>query len=230
MPEITATELRRLEAFSNRIVRVEDRQAQLRAQRDAARAEVKALKATVRELERTNRELAKTTHTMEDDATDQQQQFIDENQRLASELEVAGKTAKQVTTQATRLAELRDALKGEMVDLKATAKTLNKDLTNLTKSNTLLTSQLRTATAQLEATDVPVFIPPDKIGGLLDDFVSKIDIGGLEVAEGDIRLHVAFGGAGDAAGFVIPSTAADKDLPLHTINLNLVKKAPTLDG
>ena len=47
--------------------------------------------------------------------------------------------------------------------------------------------------------------------------------------EGDIRLNVAFAQAGDTTGFVIPTTSADKDLPLHTINLNLTRKAPTLE-
>lgn len=228
MPEVTAAELRRLEGLSARIVRADDRLRVTREQRDEAREEVKQLKARVRELERTNRDLIKSFESDASATSDQVDELIGENQRLADELSTAQKTADQVTTQAAKLATVRDDLKVQVADLKTESKALSSEVKTLTKSNTGLSTQLATATAQLETSEQPVFIAPDQVGGLLDDFVNKIDIGGLEVNEGDIRLNVAFAAAGDAAGFVIPSTAADDDLPLHTINLNLVKRAPTV--
>ena len=46
----------------------------------------------------------------------------------------------------------------------------------------------------------------------------------FQINKGDIRFNVAFGTAGEATGFVIPSAAAHTDLPLHTINLDLVRR------
>lgn len=229
MPEIPARELRRLESLSDRIVRVEDRSKLTRTQRDEAREEVKQLKAKIRELEKTIRDLSAETESSTASSNEQISELLSENQRMADDLATAIRTADKVTAQSSKLADTRDSLKTQVQTLKAEATVLNKDLTVASKANATLTSQLTTATAQLQADGVSVLIPPDKVGGLLDDFVSKINIGGLEIQEGDIRLSVAFGTAGDSAGFLIPSTAADDDLPLHTINLSLVKKAPTLN-
>jgi len=228
MPEIPARELRRLESLSERIVRVEDRSKLTRTQRDEAREEVKQLKAKVRELEKTIRDLTAAAESSAAGSSEQIDELLSENQRLADDVATAVRTADKVTAQSAKLADTRDSLKTQVQILTAEGKKLNKDLAAASKANTTLTSQLTTATAQLQADGVSVLIPPDKVGGLLDDFVSKIDIGGLEIQEGDIRLSVAFGTAGESAGFLIPSIAADDDLPLHTINLSLVKKAPTL--
>ena len=215
MPDISATELRRLQALSDRIVRSEDRRKLLQEQRNAARNEVKELKATNRQLQKDARDLTK-----------QISEVIEENKRLAAALAAAEDDVSNVTgraaelvTERNKLAAANDALTGETRDL-------TKKLSAQQKANSTLKKSLDSAQAQLEADEVPVLLTPDSVGEMLDDFVKQIDVGGLQINKGDIRLSVAFGAAGEATGFVIPSAAADKDLPLHTIALDLVRRAP----
>ena len=214
MPDVSATELRRLQALSDRIGRSEDRRRLLQEQRNAARDEVKQLKASNRQLLRDLR-----------DRTKQVDELIEENKRLASALAVAGDDVANITNQAAALVTERDKLADTNVALTGEKQDLTKQLAAAAKANGTLQKSLDSAKAQLAADEVPVLLTPDSVGDLLDDFVKQIDIGGLQINKGDIRLNVAFGSAGEATGFVIPSAAADTDLPLHTISLDLVRRA-----
>lgn len=218
MPDISASELRRLQALSERIVRSEDRRRVLQEQRNAARDEVKELRATNRGLQKEVKDLTK-----------QIAEVIEENKRLSEALTAAEDDVSNVTGRAAELVSERDRLATANDSLTRETRDLTKKLAAQEKANGTLKKSLDSAQAQLEADEVPVLLTGDSVGNLLDDFVKQIDIGGLQINKGDIRLSVAFGTAGEATGFLIPSTAADKDLPLHTISLDLVRRAPESD-
>jgi len=218
MPEITAAELRRLAALSDRIVRVDERRRTVMEERDAARNEAKQLRAVIRELTGRSREHSRTIEELEERVAG----LVAANADQANRLVAADRTAQQATSAAAKLADARDELTGKLAADRAKLKQTTKELVALRKSAGTLQKQVTMLEGQLAATDLPVFLPADKVGELLDDFVSQFDVGGLHITDGDVRLNVAFAGAGQGVAFVIPSTAAQKDeLPLHTLNLKL---------
>ncbi len=226
MPEITAAELRRLEALSDRIVRVNERRRTVMEERDAARSDVKQLRATVREMTGRASEQAKTIEELERKIAD----VIAANAAQASRLAVAERSAKQTGSAASKLADARDDLKNKLAANKAKLKEATEQVVTLQKKVGTLHKQVRVLEGQVAATDLPVFLPAEKVGELLDDFVTQFDVGGLRITDGDVRLTVAFAGTGNGAAFVIPSTAAEKnDLPLHTVNLKLGPRPPLFE-
>lgn len=240
MPEVSAAELRQLRALSSRIVRVEDSAKKRLERLRAATAQISELKSTLKEekqarsverkaLEQEIKALSKELQETRESLTSQVAELVDVNRDLAKQLAAAEQSTNALTTATEKIALRRDKAEAEVKELKAAAKTTTTQLSTLQKSHDKIASQLTAATAQLADDGTAVLLPADAVGGLLDDFVKNIDLNGLEVHEGDVRLNVAFAQAGDTAGFVIPSTSADRDLPLHTINLNLTRKAPTLE-
>ena len=240
MPEVSASELRQLRSLSVRIVRVEDSAKNRLERLRSATAEISELKAAAKEekrtnaaqqkvLEQENAALIKELAAARAGLTSQVSELLEVNRDLAERLGTAEGTSRALTAATEKIALRRDKAEAELSELKVVSTAAAKELATLQKSHVKIQNQLAAATAQLTEEGVAILLPPDAVGGLLDDFVSKIDLGGLEVHEGDIRLNVAFAQAGDTTGFVIPTTSADKNLPLHTINLNLTRKAPTLE-
>lgn len=225
MPDISTTELRRLEALSDRIVRVDERRRTATEQRDAARAEVKDLKATIRAMRRTATENDRTIEALQEQVAD----LVAENREQAVRLETAKRSEEQATTAALKLADVQDDLKGQLTTTKGNLREANKQVNSLQKKIGTLEKQVTVLEGQVAATDLPVFLPADKVGELLDDFVTQFDVGGMQITDGEVRLNVAFASGADGAAFVIPSTAAEEqDLPLHTVNLKLGPRPPGL--
>jgi DNA repair exonuclease SbcCD ATPase subunit len=226
MPEISAAELRRLEALSERIVRVDQRRRTVMEARDAARAEVKKLRATIREMTGEAGEQKTTIEDLERKIAE----LVTANADQAGRLVIAERSAGQAAIAASKLADARDDLKEKLAADKAKLKDATKQVVVLQKTAGTLKKQVAVLESQVAATDLPVFLPAEKVGELLDDFVTQFDVGGLRVTDGDVRLTVAFAGTGNGAAFVIPSTAAEKDeMPLHTVNLKLGPRPPLLE-
>ena len=227
MPEISAAELRRLEALSERIVRVDERRRTVAEERDAARRDVKQLRATVREMVGRANEQAKAIEQLEQRIAD----LIAANAEQAQRLVVAERSAGQAGLAAVKLADARDKLKEQLAADRVKLKEATKQVRALQKQTRTLDKQVQLLEDEVSASDLPVFLPAEKVGDLLDDFVTQFDIGGLRITDGDVRLTVAFADAGKGAAFVIPSSAAEKsELPLHTVSLKLGPRPPLSEG
>jgi DNA repair exonuclease SbcCD ATPase subunit len=226
MPEISAAELRRLEALSDRIVRVDERRRTMAEERDAARRDVKQLRANVREMTARANEQAKSIDQLEQKIAD----LVAANAEQAKRLVVAERSARQAGLAAAKLADARDNLKEELVADRVKLKEATKQVGALQKQTRTLNKQVKLLEDEVAASDLPVFLPAEKVGELLDDFVTQFDVGGLRITDGDVRLTVAFADTGKGAAFVIPSSAAEKsELPLHTVSLKLGPRPPLFE-
>jgi len=99
---------------------------------------------------------------------------------------------------------------------------LTKTLQKAESDGQRVAERLNLAEAQLKSTTTTPVLPAKEVARLIDGFMEEIGTGlpGLSVREGEIRLQVAFGKAGRASGFVVPSADSPPDMRknLHEVS------------
>ncbi len=161
-------------------------------------------KAELAEAQKAIKELTKSSDALEP--------LLAENQRLAA----------QIDANATEAAALTKAAADAKADI-ATAKTetearvreeLGADIKGLMKQQAALQKQLDTANVQLKEQGKPPLLSAEKVAGLLNELVGQMQGGikGLQIRDGELKLKVGFGAAGELGGFVIPTTDSTPEL------------------
>ncbi|HYO89863.1 MAG TPA: hypothetical protein VER79_14535, partial [Candidatus Limnocylindrales bacterium] len=158
----------------------------------------KEQRAQLAEAQKAIRELTKSSGALEP--------LLAENQRLAA----------QIDATATEMAALKKAAGDAKADISAAkAETearvreeLGADIAGLTKQQAALQKQLDTANVQLKEQGKPPLLSAEKVAGLLNELVGQMQggISGLHIRDGELKLKVGFGAAGELGGFVIPTT------------------------
>ena len=203
MPEVSARDLRRLQALEVRLEKAtEDRKALTAARRE--------LRSTLAERERRIRALQRERGSL----NDQLAALLAENRTLADRLD-------EITADHERLetasAELRTKLEGAESELKnaqAALATAQSKLTEVQTDQQQLASQLKIANEQLAGKGITPVLPAEQVAKLVDSFVGALDRGlpDLVVRDGEIRLQVAFAQVGRTTGFVVPSPGAPPEV------------------
>jgi len=203
MPEISARDLRRLEALEDKLLRARDERKALAADRRELREAVAANARRARALER---EVAATDAKLE--------AVLAENAALAARLEEAAADLEQFKAASL---ELREKLDGTVTELEGAREALTSaqgELGTLAKERDGLVESLKLANEQLAGKGITPVVPAKEVAKLVDNLVVEIGSGlpGMVVRDGELRLQVAFGKVGQQTGFVIPSAESPPEV------------------
>jgi predicted nuclease with TOPRIM domain len=203
MPEISARDLRRLQALEGKLTRAQDERKALAAERRELRAAVTANARRARALEK---EAAATDAKLE--------AVLAENAALAARLDEAAADLEQLKAASL---ELRSQLDGARAELEGGKEALEKaqgELGAVVKERDGLTESLKLANEQLAGKGITPVVPAKDVAKLVDELVVQIGTGlpGMVVRDGELRLQVAFGKVGQQTGFVIPSAESPPEV------------------
>ncbi len=203
MPEISTADLRRLEALQGRLDRSEET-------RKATTAEVKTLRAAAATAEREDRaaRAARERADMQLDA------LLVENRRLAETIPALTREAETARASAIEARTIAERAERSLAGLTQEVAGLRRQANEAVAARDGAEKQLGMLRAQLAERKMPPVIPPEEAGRLVDDFVGGLTGGlaRLRPVDGEIRLKVAFGKAGDKAGFVVPTAESAAQL------------------
>jgi chromosome segregation ATPase len=215
VPEISAQDLRRLRALEGRLAKAEDARKEFAAER-------RELRARATEAEREARSVQGRLEAL-----------LAENARLAARLDEIDKDTVRLRDAGVRLREQLDAARKAVREGAAETKRLTRSLDKARAEGERLGERLKLAEAQLKAKTTTPVLPAKEVARLIDGFVEEIGGGlpGLAVREGEIRLNVAFGKAGRATGFVVPSADAPADVRknLHEVAVRFDRSREALE-
>jgi DNA repair exonuclease SbcCD ATPase subunit len=203
MPEISARDLRRLEALEDKLTRAQDERKALAAERRELRAAVTANARRARALER---EAAAADTKLE--------AVLAENAALAARLDETAADLEQLKAASL---ELRAQLDGASADLESGKEALAKaqdELGAVAKERDGLADSLKLANEQLAGKGITPVVPAKEVAKLVDQLVVEIGTGlpGMVVRDGELRLLVAFGKVGQQTGFVVPSAESPPEV------------------
>lgn len=203
MPEISARDLRRLEAVEGKLVRARDERKALAAERRELRAAVTANARRARVLER---EAAATDAKLE--------AVLAENAALAARLDEAAVDLEQLQAASLELRAQLDSARAELEGAKEALAKAQGELGALAKERDGLAANLKLANEQLAGKGITPVVPAKEVAKLVDDLVVEIGSGlpGMVIRDGELRLQVAFGKVGQQTGFVIPSAESPAEV------------------
>lgn len=203
MSELSAQDVRRLKTLEERLEKAADEKQSFQAQRRELRARATAAERAVKAADRRSAEL-------EDKLT----AVLAENARLATRLDELTADSEGLRAAGVKLREELNATKKSLRESSAEVRRLAKGLDRTEKDRDRVAEHLKTAEAQLKAKTTTPLLPAKEVAKLIDGFMEEIGTGlpGLSVREGEIRLQVAFGKAGRATGFVVPTADAPEDV------------------
>ncbi len=212
MPEISAQDLRRLNALEGRLERAQDDRRSLSEERRELRTRATAAERAARAAEKEAAEVDGRLAAV-----------LEENARLAGRLDELSADLERLRTAGTKL---RDDLSAARVELKQALSAGKQAERALQKADTergRLTERLKLAEAQVKTKTTAPVLPAREVAKLIDGFVDEIGAGlpGMVVRDGEIRLQVAFGKAGQATGFVVPSADSPPEVRknLHEVSV-----------
>ena len=224
MPEISAQDLRRLQALEEKLEKAQGEKKSFTVERRELRA-----RATVAER------AAKSAVRRAGEVDDRLAALLVENARLAARLDEIAADSERLRAAGIKLREQLDATKKSLQQTLSEAKKTTRALQKAESQGETLSQRLKLAEAQLKTKTITPVLPAKEVARLIDGFVDEIGTGlpGLTVREGEIRLQVAFGKVGQASGFVVPSADAPADARknLHEVSVRFDRTIATeLDG
>jgi chromosome segregation ATPase len=203
MPEISAQDLRRLKALEERLEKAQDEKKSLAVERRELRARATTAERTAKSAEKRAAEVDERLAGL-----------LLENNRLAARLDEIAADSERLRAAGLRLRAQLDETRKGLREAVAASKKLNRSLQKTESERERLGERLKLAEAQLKTTTTTPVLPAKEIARLIDGFVDEIGTGlpGMVVRDGEIKLQVAFGKVGQAAGFVVPSADAPADV------------------
>ncbi len=180
----------------------------LESLREETEARAEEDRARIRELEEALDEALKSVPAI-DEADDVAVALLGENRRLAEEVEglsgdlrafedrLAEADGRAETARRDAEDKMRDHFEGVISELR--------------RREAVAQKQLAHATAQLKSEGREPIISAERVSMMMEDLLQEVGahLPGLRVAEGELRLKVGFGSAGDATGFVIPTAGGE---------------------
>ena len=212
MPEISAQDLRRLRALEARLERATE-------DRKSATAERRELRERATAAERA----ARAADARAAEVDERLGALLAENARLAARLEEIAADGQKLRTAGVKLRDQLDEAQKAVRQGAAESKRLTRALGKAEGESERFAERLKLAEAQLKSKTTTPVLPAKEVARLIDGFVEEIGGGlpGLGVREGEIRLNVAFGKAGRATGFVVPTADASPEIRknLHEVTV-----------
>lgn len=212
MPEVSAQDLRRLTALEERLAKAQGEKKTFTAERRELRARATEAVRTARSAERRTVELEAQIAAL-----------LEENAKLATRLEeIAGDSA-ELRSVGLKLREELDASVKTLEQAGSERAQLTETLGKAESERNGLAERLKLAEEQLKTETTTPVLPAREVARLIDGFVGEIGSGlpGMVVRDGEIRLQVAFGQVGTAAGFVVPSADSPPEVRrnLHEVSV-----------
>jgi len=203
MPEISAADLRRLEALEGRLEKSGEQRKKLAAERRELRAAASAGAKRVRELEKD----AKA-------GEGEREAMLAENERLAARLEEAGADGERLRAAALELREELDAARGELEKATKALAQAQKEAGSAAKERERLAEGLALAKEQLAGKKIAPVLPAAEVSDLVDDLVAGLGsrLEGMSIRDGELQLKVAFAKVGRTSGFVVPSSESPAEV------------------
>ena len=203
MPEISARDLRRLEALEGRLTKTQEERKALAAERRELRAAVNANARRAREAEK---KAAAAGEKLE--------AVLRENAALAARMDEIQADLTRVEAAAVQLREQVDTAAAELGGAKEALAAAEGRVGGLEKERDSLADSLKLANEQLSGKGLTPVLPAKEVAKLVDGLVVEIGSGlpGMVVRDGELRLQVAFGKIGQQTGFVIPSAEAPEEI------------------
>lgn len=203
MPEISARDLRRLEALEGRLAKEQGERKALAAERRELRA---AVAANARQARAAEKQAARAERQLEE--------VLAENAALAARLDEARADLERLQKASL---ELRSGLETAQDDLAGARESLTgvqKDLEAATTDRDDLAATLKLANDQLAGKEITPVLPAKDVAKIVDSFVSELGGGlpGMVVRDGEVRLQVAFGKVGQTSGLVVPSAESPPEV------------------
>ena len=212
MPEISARDLRRLEAFEGRLSKAQSERKALAQERRELRAAVTANARAAREADRRVAAVG-----------DQLEAVLAENQKLAARLDEVTADLERLRSAGVERQQQADDAKAQLAAGQEQLTKVQSELEVVTSERDQLAERVKVADDQLAGKGITPVLPPKDVAVLVDRFVRSVSSGlpGMAVRDGEIRLQVAFAKVGTATGFVVPSSDAPEDIRqnLHEVAL-----------
>jgi predicted nuclease with TOPRIM domain len=212
MSEVSATDLRRLEALEGRLEKSQGEQQKLAAERQQLRAAATESTRRIRELEKDNVATGKKL-----DAA------LAENASLAARLEDSSKDLERLQAASLALRTELDTARGELGKMAKSVAQAQQEAVSASKERDELAESLAVAKEQLAGKSVAPVLTPKEVSGLVDGLVADLGAGlpGMAIRDGELQLKVGFEKVGGATGFVVPGSGspAEAHENLHQISI-----------
>lgn len=224
MPEIDPNELRRLRRLESRLEKANEKtkadtaekrelkrrlsSAEKLAERtEKAEAESREARQT---LDAERKQSADSVHAAERRALSLSKQvdgLIKENRRLAEQIESISADLESLRGAGEEARQAIDAARAEATEATEARSRVEEENRALTAERDRLLARVETSEAQLEQEGQTTILPAEEVTRIVGDLVNDLrgSLPGLNVREGEVKLKVAFGGAGERSGFVIPT-------------------------
>lgn len=224
MPEISAQDLRRLQALEEKLQKAQGEKKSFAVERRELRARATAAERT-----------AKAAVKRAGEVDERIAALLAENARLATRLDEIAADSERLRAAGVKLREQLDASRKSLQQTASEVKKTTRALQKAESERDGLSERVKLAEAQLKTETITPILPAKEVAKLIDGFVDEIGSGlpGLTVREGEIRLQVAFGKVGRATGFVVPSADAPADVRknLHEVSVRFDRTlASELEG
>jgi len=203
VPEISARDLRRLQALEGRLTKTRDERQALAAERRELRA---AVTANARRARAAEKEAAA--------ADDKVEAILRENAALAARIDEIQADLERVQAASLELRAQVDATSTELGAAQQALAAAEGKVGGLEKERDSLSESLKLANEQLSGKGMTPVLPAKEVAKLVEGLVLEIGTGlpGMVVRDGELRLQVAFGKIGQQTGFVIPSAETPPDV------------------
>jgi predicted nuclease with TOPRIM domain len=203
VPEISARDLRRLQALEGRLAKTQDERKALAAERRELRA---AVAANARRARAAEKEAAAADEKLE--------AVLRENAALAARIDEIQADLEGVQAASLRLREQVDTTSAELGAVREALAAAEGKVGGLEKERDSLSESLKLANEQLSDKGMTPVLPAKEVAKLIDGLVVEIGTGlpGMVVRDGELRLQVAFGKIGQQTGFVIPSAETPEEV------------------
>jgi predicted nuclease with TOPRIM domain len=203
VPEISARDLRRLQALDERLTKTQDERKALAAERRELRA---AVTANARRARAAEKEAAA--------ADDKVEAVLRENAALAARIDEIQADLEGVQAASLQLREQVDATSAELGTVQDALAAAEGKAGGLEKERDSLSESLKLANEQLSGKGMTPVLPAKEVAKLVEGLVTEIGTGlsGMVVRDGELKLQVAFGKIGQQTGFVIPSAETPEDV------------------
>jgi colicin import membrane protein len=218
VPEITATELRRLRALETRLSKAGE------AGRERA-AEVRKLRrrlAAAQEAQKEARRLSAQVTTL-----------VKENRALAARLEAASAELKELRPAARRTGKAAASARDRASKATAERREAERRAKALESERDRLAGRVKAAEAQLAAKKIEPLVPAAEVASLVGELAESLQsgLGDLSLQDGEVKLKVATGKARGVTGFVVPTpdTPPEARRDLHEIVIRF-RRAPQAES
>lgn len=210
MSEPRPQDLRRLEALEERLGRA-------RAERSDLAAERRELRRTLAAAERRAKAAERAAGQLEERLA----ALVEENRGLAARLDELAGAVETVERGALEARKETDAAQKELAAARQAAERAEGKLAEAEAARDRAVERLGVVEEQLKAGGGEALLPAGEVAKLVDAFVGDLggSLPGMVVRDGEIRLQVAFGKAGKASGFVVPTpeSSAEVRQSLHEL-------------